>query len=66
MSVDKNANKHYLNVIDQQLDVLMYIMQNEKLSSNVQAQLRTVINNTLEVINQAPEDLPMIEDEIIH
>lgn len=66
MSVDKNANKHYLNVIDQQLDVLMYIMQNEKLSSTVQAQLRTVINNTLEVINQAPEDLPMIEDEIIH
>ncbi|WP_025909355.1 hypothetical protein [Priestia flexa] len=66
MNTDNNAKKHYLNVIDQQLDVLMYIMQNENLSSDAQAQLRMVINNTLEIINQAPEDLPMIEDEIIH
>lgn len=64
MDVNENAKNHYRKQVERQLDVIMYIMQNEELSETTQAFMRDIINDTYELmITEEDELVQFVEDE---
>ncbi|MGG4434382.1 hypothetical protein AAXE64_07460 [Priestia megaterium] len=64
MDVNENAKNHYRKQVERQLDIIMYIMQNEQLSETTQSFMRGIINDTYELmITEEDELVQFIEDE---
>jgi hypothetical protein len=64
MDINENAKNHYRKQVGRQLDVIMYILQNEELSDTTQAFMRDIINDTYELmITEEDELVQFVEDE---